>query len=383
MISPTQSRRAAAIVCVGQGDFRYRASTDLGAASRRLELRRSGGRGHRLGRQRARLQSRRASGHRVRSRTANSCARGAKGCSPGRTASRSDPTTASTASTTSDHTVRKFTPEGRLLLTLGHQRQTVGHRGARPSTIARSSEPAAPFNFPTNLALAPDGEMYVADGYGNARVHRFSPDGQLIASWGEPGAGPGQFPRAARHRGRSRMARCTSPIARTAACSCFSPDGEFLDRVDRRGPALPGARSTPNDHVFVAELGYRAGMFPGNEPPPGQTTGGRVSIFDRDGRVAGPLGRRRQSLRRRRFLRSARSSGSIAAATSTSARSPCRPAAIAAWSSELSHAAKIRPHSASRKPHENRTRPPQADLRPPSLPPPAAIRTKPNASATT
>ena len=50
-----------------------------------------------------------------------------------------------------------------------------------------------PFNHPTNLALGPGGEMYVADGYGNCRVHKFSPEGELLHSWGEPGEGPGQF----------------------------------------------------------------------------------------------------------------------------------------------------------------------------------------------
>jgi len=43
------------------------------------------------------------------------------------------------------------------------------------------------------VAVAPDGELYVCDGYGNARVHRFKADGTLIQSWGEPGIGPGQF----------------------------------------------------------------------------------------------------------------------------------------------------------------------------------------------
>src|SRR5947209_2532895 len=50
-----------------------------------------------------------------------------------------------------------------------------------------------PFNLPTNLALAPGGELYVADGYGNARIHKFSADGRLLFSWGEPGSGRGQF----------------------------------------------------------------------------------------------------------------------------------------------------------------------------------------------
>src|SRR6266567_4359792 len=50
-----------------------------------------------------------------------------------------------------------------------------------------------PFNFPTNLALAPDGAMYVSDGYGNARIHKFTPEGRLLLSWGDKGSGPGQF----------------------------------------------------------------------------------------------------------------------------------------------------------------------------------------------
>ena len=51
-----------------------------------------------------------------------------------------------------------------------------------------------PFNYPTQLVPAPSGDLYVSDGYRNARVHRFSPDGRLLASWGEPGKeGPSQF----------------------------------------------------------------------------------------------------------------------------------------------------------------------------------------------
>ena len=50
-----------------------------------------------------------------------------------------------------------------------------------------------PFNRPTKAAFAPDGSMYVSDGYGNARIHHFDPDGKLIRSWGEPGVGPEEF----------------------------------------------------------------------------------------------------------------------------------------------------------------------------------------------
>lgn len=81
-----------------------------------------------------------------------------------------------------DHTVRKFTPEGKLLLTLGE---------ANKPSPAMSG---IPFNLPTHSAVDPrDGGLYVTDGYANARVHKFSPDGKHLFSWGESGTGPGQF----------------------------------------------------------------------------------------------------------------------------------------------------------------------------------------------
>ena len=50
-----------------------------------------------------------------------------------------------------------------------------------------------PFHRCTHTALSPKGDIYVSDGYGNARVHKYSPDGKLLFSWGEPGTDPGQF----------------------------------------------------------------------------------------------------------------------------------------------------------------------------------------------
>ena len=80
-----------------------------------------------------------------------------------------------------DHTVRKCTLDGKVLLELG-----VPNRPA-PSMSGR------PFNRCTHTALSSDGEIYVSDGYGNACVHKFSPDGKWLISWGEAGSGPGQF----------------------------------------------------------------------------------------------------------------------------------------------------------------------------------------------
>jgi DNA-binding beta-propeller fold protein YncE len=80
-----------------------------------------------------------------------------------------------------EQTIRKFTPEGKLLLTIG----TPGTRAPYMS--------GSPFHMCTHTALSPQGDIYVSDGYGNARVHKYSPDGKLLFSWGEPGTDPGQF----------------------------------------------------------------------------------------------------------------------------------------------------------------------------------------------
>ena len=80
-----------------------------------------------------------------------------------------------------DHTVRQCTVEGKVLMTIGVP--------GRP-TPYMSQEP---FNRCTHTALSPKGDLYISDGYGNARVHKFSPAGKLLFSWGEPGTGPGEF----------------------------------------------------------------------------------------------------------------------------------------------------------------------------------------------
>ena len=77
----------------------------------------------------------------------------------------------------------------------------------------------APFNHPTAAAQAPDGEIYVADGYGNSSVHRFTADGRLIRTWGGHGTGPGAFttPHAI---AVEAAATCWWPTARTTASRC-------------------------------------------------------------------------------------------------------------------------------------------------------------------
>ncbi len=97
----------------------------------------------------------------------------------------------------SNHTVCKFTSDGIPLLTLGSKDRPsdTGYtqNGGLAERLASIRRGAPPFNRPTGVALSASGEIYVSDGYGNARVHRFASDGTLLLSWGEPGTDPGQF----------------------------------------------------------------------------------------------------------------------------------------------------------------------------------------------
>jgi DNA-binding beta-propeller fold protein YncE len=181
-----------------------------------------------------------------------------------------------------DHTVRKFKADGRLLLTIGSSGRPsdTGATSVDFRTIRRAGPP---FHYPTNVAFSPVGELYVCDGYGNARVHKFATDGRLLFSWGEPGSGPGQFhvPHgiAVDPHGNVYVAdRENSRI------QYFSPSGKFLGAwPDVARPCQIAFDAAGN--ALVAELGYRAGMWPGERAPSSGATGGRVSLFDERGEL--------------------------------------------------------------------------------------------------
>src|SRR3954447_23852949 len=79
------------------------------------------------------------------------------------------------------HFVRKVTLDGKVLLELGVPGKPAPYMSGEP------------FHRCTHTALAPNGDIYVSDGYGNSRVHKYSPDGKLLLSWGGPGTGEGEF----------------------------------------------------------------------------------------------------------------------------------------------------------------------------------------------
>lgn len=186
-----------------------------------------------------------------------------------------------------DHTVRKFTPDGRLLLTLGTSGQP-SDTGATSIDFRTIQRAGPPFYFPCNVALAVNGDIYVCDGYGNARVHRFNAEGKLLHSWGQPGTGPSEF-RIPHGIAIAKDGRVIVADRENSRLQFFSPDGEYLaEWGDIARPCQVAI--DPDGNLFVAEVGYRAGMWPGTSPPSPDATGGRISIFSADGTLLSRFG---------------------------------------------------------------------------------------------
>jgi DNA-binding beta-propeller fold protein YncE len=80
------------------------------------------------------------------------------------------------------HAMYKFSPEGKLLMTIGTPNSPAPKWSGKP------------FHRPTHVAVSPrSGDLYITDGYGNSSVHKYSADGRHLLTWGSPGIDPGQF----------------------------------------------------------------------------------------------------------------------------------------------------------------------------------------------
>ncbi len=192
-----------------------------------------------------------------------------------------------------DHTVRKFTPDGKLIMTLGRpgQASNTGHKSGVPfvvHNVETVTHPGPPFNGCTNLAIAPDGRLYVADGYGNCRVHVFDADGELLFSFGEVGVGPGQFhlPHGIAIGTDGRVYVCDRENDRIQV---FDLDGEYLTQwTDVQRPCQVAVDR--DGYVYAAELwrpkgkgSFTRGFMPEDRP-------GRVTIFDGNGSIVARWG---------------------------------------------------------------------------------------------
>ena len=171
------------------------------------------------------------------------------------------------------HVIHHLDAEGTLLSTLGTLDQPSDN-GYDPSvpwphdlyTVRRAGEP---FNRPTGITRAADGRLYIADGYGNAAVHRFSPEGKHEKTWGGPGSEPGKLrlPHAIREDGRGRIWVCDRENFRV---QIYGADGSFIHGIERM--------DRPSDCWFDGAYMYVIEAF------------GFLSVYDMDFGLAARIG---------------------------------------------------------------------------------------------
>ena len=158
--------------------------------------------------------------------------------------------------------VMRFTPEGEPMMTIG----TKGYRsdtGADPNDFGSTGYKSVthggePFNLPAGIGLNDAGEIFIADGYANCRIHKFSPDGKQLLSWGEPGDGPGQF-NLPHGVWVDRHGRVLVADRENDRVQVFTQEGEYLTTWPT--PLIGGALMYVDDEDMVYIPEHNAGMF--------------------------------------------------------------------------------------------------------------------------
>jgi DNA-binding beta-propeller fold protein YncE len=149
----------------------------------------------------------------------------------------------------SDSVTKSFTLDGKVLLTLG-QRGVHSDTGCTGSPWL-AERAAGPFNHPTEMMAHQNGDIYVTDGYRNARVHRFTRDGQLVTSWGAPGHAPGEFhlPHSIAFDPDGKLYVADRSNKRV---QIFTPDGEYLGQWTGMGGPNDITRGKDGNY-YIAE----------------------------------------------------------------------------------------------------------------------------------
>ena len=185
-----------------------------------------------------------------------------------------------------NHTIRKFTPEGELLLTIGDP--------DKPATL----QSGTPFNRPTHVALSPiTGDVFVSDGYGNSRVHKYDPRGRHLFSWGEPGTDPGCF------NLPHNIATDAEGLVYVAdrenhRVQVFDAEGRYLAQLNNlHRPCGLLVDRREGGQMYVGELGTDLAV---NQSVP--DIGGRVSILSLKGDLLGRVGDRFRGERPGQFV---------------------------------------------------------------------------------
>ena len=166
------------------------------------------------------------------------------------------------------NTVYKTDTEGRVLLRLGEKGVAGTDRDH--------------FNLPTDVAVGPDGTIYVSDGYGSARVVKFSSEGAFLLEWGKRGTGPGEFG-LPHNLVVDEMGRVYVTDRDNERIQVFDSNGKFLDQWQGVG-GVSTLFMTKDQRIWAGGIlrnldGTVADRLPGNVGGHGTTVAQGGSVF--------------------------------------------------------------------------------------------------------
>jgi len=190
-----------------------------------------------------------------------------------------------------DHTIRKFTFDGKLLMTIGEKGRGSGRLSGKP------------FSNPTHAAVDSNtGDIFVSDGYSNAVVHKYSPDGEHLLSWGRSGTDPGEF-NTVHNIATDGDGNVYVADRENQRVQIFDSSGNFQSQWNDLAMASCITIDVENSLAYVGEMYAGIPQNPlgwGNWT--GKRLGPRVTVFDLDGAVIARVGDEPQGLGPGQFI---------------------------------------------------------------------------------